>query len=101
MVKKRFFKTKDTCEITFEYNGEHANEAALVADFNDWKPLPMKKAKKAGSPFRVMVRLPKESEYQFRYFVDQQTWQNDEAADAYWANEFGESNSVINTFTGN
>lgn len=100
MIKKRFFKTKDDCEITFEYDGEHANEAALVADFNDWKPLPMKKAKKAGSPFRIKVRLPKESEYQFRYFVDHHTWANDEAADAYQANEFGESNGVLSTFTG-
>ena len=101
MLKKRFFKTKDDCEVTFEYADENAKEAALVSDFNDWKPLPMKKAKKTGSPFRIKVRLPKESEYQFRYFVDQSTWANDEEADAYQANEFGDSNGVVKTFTGN
>ena len=101
MLKKRFFKTKDDCEITFEYANKSAKETALVAEFNDWQPLPMKKAKKAGSPFRIKVRLPKESEFQFRYLVDRKTWTNDEQADAYWANEFGDSNSVVNTFTGN
>jgi len=101
MLKKRFFKTKDDCEITFEYSDKQVREAALVAEFNNWKPLPMKKAKNAGSPFRVKIRLPKEGEYQFRYYLDQSVWANDEAADAYRANEFGESNSVVNTFTNN
>ena len=101
MLKKRFFKTKDECEVTFEYAGSEASEVVLVGEFNDWKPIPMKKAKKAGSPFRAKVRLPKNGRFQFRYFVDQQTWANDEAADAYWPNEYGESNSVVSTFSTN
>jgi len=99
MLKKRFFKTKDDCEVTFEYANENAQSVALVGGFNEWKPLLMKKSKKSGSPFRIKVRLPKESQYQFRYFVDQTVWENDDGADDYWSNEFGESNSVVNTFT--
>lgn len=101
MLKKRFFKTNDECEVTFEYTDGDAQTAELVADFNDWQPLAMKKAKKNGSPFRLKVRLPKEGEYQFRYRLDRSNWVNDEDADAYWTNEFGESNSVVNTFTDN
>ena len=100
MLKKKFFKTKDDCEVTFEYDVPDAREVALVADFSNWNPLPMKKAKKAGSPFRIKIRLPKDSEYQFRYYVDKSVWVNDDRADAYWANEYGESNSVVNTFPG-
>ncbi len=100
MLKKRFFKTKDDCEVTFEYDTDNAQEVALLTDYNDWKPLPMKQANKAGSPFRIKIRLPKDSEFQFRYFVNQASWVNDPAADAYWANEYGESNSVVNTFSG-
>ncbi len=98
MLKKRYFKTKDDCEVTFEYDAGDAQEVALVTDFNDWKPLPMTKAKKAGSPYRVKIRLPKENEYQFRYFINQNSWENDPLADAYWANEYGDSNSVVNTY---
>jgi len=101
MLKKRFFKTKDDCEVTFEYDASNAQMVALVTEFNDWKPLPMTKAQKAGSPYRVKIRLPKEGEYQFRYFVDQSLWVNDPGADAYWANEYGESNGVVNTYSGN
>ena len=101
MLKKRFFKTKDECEVTFEYADNNAQNAELVSDFNGWQPLPMKKAKKRGSPFRIKVRLPKEGQYQFRYRLDESIWANDDDADAYWTNEFGESNSVVNTFTKN
>ena len=97
MIVKKFFKTKDDCEVTFEYANESAGEVALVGDFNDWEPIAMKQAKKAGSPFRVKVRMPKNGEYQFRYYVDGSYWANDEGADAYWPNEFGDTNSVVNT----
>lgn len=99
MLKKRFFKTLDECEVAFEYANNDAQSAALVCDFNGWKPLLMKKAKKPGSPFRIKIRLPKEGQYQFRYLIDQSIWVNDDGADDYCVNEFGESNSVVNTFT--
>jgi 1,4-alpha-glucan branching enzyme len=97
MISKKFFKTKDECEVTFEYNNEGASEVTVVGDFNGWEPVPMKRAKKTGSPFRTKVRMPKGGEYQFRYHVDGNYWANDEDADAYWPNEFGETNSVVNT----
>jgi 1,4-alpha-glucan branching enzyme len=99
MLNKRFFKTNDDCEVTFEIDAGDAQEVALVTDFHDWQPLPMSKAKKTGSPFRVKVRLPKEGEFQFRYFVDNSQWINDPGADAYWTNEYGESNCVVKTFS--
>lgn len=98
MLKKKFFKTLDECEVTFEYAKNGAQKVALVGDFNDWQPVAMKKAKKRGSPFRVKVRLPKDGQYQFRYLIDKDVWVNDEAADDYCANEFGESNGVVTTF---
>lgn len=97
MINKKFFKTKDECEVTFEYFNEGASEVAVAGDFNGWELVPMKKAKKADSPFRAKIRLPKGGEYQFRYYVDGSYWANDDAADAYWPNEFGDTNSVVNT----
>ena len=84
--------------MTFEYANESAGEVALVGDFYDWEPIAMKQAKKADSPFRGKVRKPKNGEYQFRYYVDGSYGANDDGADAFWPNEFGTDNSVVNTY---
>ncbi len=56
----------------------------------------MKKRRKDGV-YYTRVRLPKESQFQFRYLVDGQSWLNDSAADGYVANEFGGQNSIVIT----
>ncbi|GAB4152550.1 MAG: isoamylase early set domain-containing protein [Candidatus Promineifilaceae bacterium] len=96
MLQKRFFKTKDECEVTFEFTHEDANEMALVCEQNGWEPIPMQPSK-AGA-FRAKVRLPKGSEFQFRYLINGTVWANDEAADAYRPNEHGSSNGVVFTY---
>ena len=101
MLKKKFFKTKDECEVTFELALPEAKEVELVGEFNDWQPIQMKKAKAKNAPFRIKVRIPKNGEFQFRYFVNAQEWHNDEAADAYWPNEHGTDNSVVSTISEN
>ncbi|MCP4417484.1 MAG: 1,4-alpha-glucan branching protein [Chloroflexi bacterium] len=95
MLKKKFFKTIDECEVTFEVTVEAANSVALVCEHNGWEPIQMKQAKKG--PFRTKIRLPKEGQFQFRYLVDGQQWHNDKTADAFWGNEHGSENSVIST----
>ncbi|MCP5100054.1 MAG: 1,4-alpha-glucan branching protein [Chloroflexi bacterium] len=101
MLKKKFFKTKDECEVTFEVALPEANEVVLIGEFNDWAPIQMKKAKAKNAPFRVKVRIPKDGKFQFRYFVNAQAWHNDDAADAYCSNEHGSDNSVVSTFSEN
>ena len=46
MINKRFFKTKDEVEVTFELEAQEANSVSIVADFLDWKATPMKKLAK-------------------------------------------------------
>jgi 1,4-alpha-glucan branching enzyme len=94
MLKKKYFKTKDECEVTFELESAEADAVALVSEANGWEPVKMKKRRKDGI-YYTKVRLPKESQFQFRYLVDGQSWVNDSAADAYVANEFGGENSVV------
>ena len=96
MVKKKFFKTKDEADVTFEYAQDGIESAALVCEFNDWQPITMKANKKTGV-FRTKIRMPKGGEFQFRYLVDGETWVNDGEADAYVPNEFGEQNGVVST----
>ncbi len=96
MLKKRFFKKLDECEVTFRVQPEDAESVALVIDSNGWSPIRMERLK-SGS-FKTTLRLPLDSRFQFRYLVDGDDWHNDRAADAYVANEFGESNSIVETF---
>ena len=94
MLKKKFFKTKDECEVSFELPAHDAKQIDLVCEANGWQPIRMKKAK---GRFRTRIRLPKERHFQFRYLVDRTSWVNDEAADSYLRNEFGSDNSVLVT----
>jgi 1,4-alpha-glucan branching enzyme len=100
MINKRYFKTKDECEVTFEFDADAAETVSLVSEANGWQPVEMKKRKKDGV-FFTKVRLPKTGDFQFRYLVDGQSWANDSAADAYVRNEFGSENSVVKTTLSN
>lgn len=97
MINKRYFKTKDEVEVTFELPAaEVGKSAAIVADFLDWQPAEMKKAVKSKS-YKFKTRLPKGSEFEFRYLVDNEKWVNDPHADQFRPNGFGEDNSLITT----
>ena len=95
MLKKRFFKTVDECEVSFTIEPEAAEEVELFVESNNWEPIPMKQLQ--SGPFKVRMRLPLDQQIQFRYRVNGDYWINDEAADAYVANEHGSENSVVDT----
>lgn len=92
MIKKR--ETKNYTKVTFEL--EHLADAELVevlGDFNEWQPEAMTKYK--NGKHKLTVDLDKGQEYQFRYRIDGERWENDDQADDYAPNEFGEKNSVV------
>jgi 1,4-alpha-glucan branching enzyme len=75
-----------------------AKNVTLVGEFNDWNTgsTPMKK--RNDGTFAATLELEPGREYQFRYFVDNGVWQNDENADRFVSSPFGDSkNSVIRT----
>jgi hypothetical protein len=96
VFSKRFFKTKDEVEVTFEIQRPDASEAEWLSESTHWEPMPMRRVKKSG-PFKLKVRLPKDQHVQFRYRFDGDTWENDDAADAYWPTDQGVDNSVVYT----
>ncbi|MGD8110893.1 isoamylase early set domain-containing protein [Vibrio sp. TRT 21S02] len=98
MINKRFFKTKNEVEVTFELPQEQASQSvALVADFLDWQPAEMKKVAKSKT-YKFKTRLPKDSHFEFRYLIDNEKWINDPNADRFTPNGFGEDNGLISTF---
>jgi 1,4-alpha-glucan branching enzyme len=96
MLHKRYLKTKNEYDVTFEHADETASKVVLLCEANNWQPIPMRRRRKDGV-FYTKLRLPADGRYQFRYFVDGERWANDEAADAYVPNEHGSENSVVAT----
>jgi hypothetical protein len=52
------------------------------------------KRKRDGS-FSAAITLDAGREYRFRYFLDNERWENDWNADRYEVNEFGTEDSVV------
>jgi 1,4-alpha-glucan branching enzyme len=97
MIKKQFLKSKPVCKATFTLPAEAAPEAKTVeilGDFNNWKEgVEMKKQK--NGIFKAIVELEAGKEYQFRYLIDGETWENDWEADKYVSTPYGTENSVV------
>lgn len=99
MIKKQFLKSKPVCKATFTVSAEaveNAETVAIVGEFNDWdtvEPVEMKKLKDGS--FKATVELESGREYQFRYIIDGEKWENDWEADKYVATPFGVDNSVV------
>ncbi|QDG35140.1 glycoside hydrolase [Alteromonas mediterranea] len=98
-LKKQYLKSKPLCKVTFRLNAEaaqDAKEAALCGDFTDWKAQPLTMKKLKSGDFTLTVNLEKDHEYQFRYLIDGEKWENDWDADAYMPSPVSiEDNSVV------
>ena len=97
-IKKQYLKSKPLCKVTFSLPKESANSAKkvnVVGEFTDWneKALPMKKLKDGS--FKVTQDVSVGQEYQFKYLLDGEVWENDSNADKYVVNEFTTENSVV------
>jgi 1,4-alpha-glucan branching enzyme len=85
-LAKQFVKSKSIYKVTFTVPAEAAAETkkvALVGEFNGWNPaeaIALKK-QKDGS-FKAILELAA-GEYQFRYILDDEKWENDWEADKY------------------
>ena len=94
MVQKTYFKTKDYCKVKFTFNIEDAETVEILGLNSDWENSIVMSKKKDGS-FTCDVSLPKNTQHEFKYLVDETKWINDPEADSQSPNEFGGSNSVI------
>lgn len=96
MLTKKFFKTKDEADITFEFDCEGVTSVSLVGEFNDWQAIELPFNKKSKS-FKKKLRLPNNNKFEFRYLINGTEWENDYAADQYIPNIYGSENSIVNT----
>ena len=99
-LKKKFLKSKPVCKVTFRLPKSAANEAkkvVVLGDFNDWDKENGHTMRKTKEYFTVTIDLETNREYQFRYLLDGEVWENDWEADAYVKSPLGVENSVVST----
>lgn len=94
MVQKTYFKTKDYCKVKFTFNVENAETVEILGLNSDWENSIVMSKKKDGA-FTCDVSLPKNSQHEFKYRVNETEWLNEPQADSQNYNEFGGQNSVI------
>jgi len=82
--RKQYLKSRPVCKVTFNYLPEEtAKTGYLVGDFNNWNTSanPMRRFK--NGKFTISLDLALGKEYQFRYLLDGERWENDPNADKY------------------
>ena len=100
-IKKMYLKNKPVCKVTFrlpKIAAKGAKSVCVVGDFNNWSihEHPMKKSKTGD--YTIILELEPNREYQFRYLINETSWENDWNADKYVKSPYGDSdNSVVIT----
>jgi 1,4-alpha-glucan branching enzyme len=98
-IQKKILKSKPVCKVTFIMPKEAVESAKTVhitGDFNNWekKSSPLKRLK--NGTFKITIDLPLGQEYQYRYLVDNNIWENDWDADKYAPSPYCDTeNSVV------
>ena len=97
MIAKKTSPKGKSVRVTFELPAETATSSAAVAGtFNEWDVTkhPMKFNKKKGVWTTSISFKPGET-IEFRYFIDESEWRNDEDADGTASTPFLSENSVL------
>lgn len=96
MISKQYAKNNKTAKVTFELPADFAvSKAALLGDFNNWDNTATPLKKRKDGTLYATISLEAGREYRFRYLIDEGAWMNDPEADAYAANPFGSTDSVV------
>lgn len=102
MLHKRYIEARDVYRVEFRLAqdelplGTSIKNIVLVGDFNDWdaeaQPLRFNANDRT---YFTAVDLEPGSQHQFRYFINDAIWVNDEQADDQVVNRVGTNNSVV------
>lgn len=95
-MKKTYTKTGRSCRVTFELPAQaDVKTVALCGEFNEWDPSKHPMKRRRNGTFSLTISLKPGKEYRFRYLLDGEKWENDQAADKYVPNVFGTEDSVV------
>lgn len=98
MIKKVSKRNSDNVKVTFVLPDDHPHgDVSVVGDFNDWTPGEHRFVRRSNHTYSVGVMLKEDQRYAFRYYSEENGWVNEEDADDYEMNEFGETNCIVET----
>ena len=101
---KKFIPEKGICKVSFtlpESIAHLADRVAIVGDFNKWHPYKNMMKKDKNGKFKATIELPIGKEYEFRYLIDFDRWENEWDADGLVKTPFeGVYNSAIDCCEG-
>ena len=96
MPIKEYTKTRRSCRVTFELPSEvNAKKACLCGDFNDWDRTSHRMKRRKDGSFHLTISLKPGGQYRYRFFLDDERWENDWAAETYLPNKYGGEDSVV------
>lgn len=98
MLEKNYAQNGAICRVTFalpQIAARGGKDVRLLGDFNGWNWENAYRLQPDGAALVVDVDLPTGRDYQFRFLIDSQLWENHWNADAYVATPFGVDNSVL------
>lgn len=98
-LDKKYLKSRPVCKVKFvvpEPLVKDAKKVYLAGDFNNWEYTETQLRKQKNGTLATTVELEAGSEYQYRYVLDGERWENDYDADKYVpSNVCHEENSVV------
>lgn len=95
-MKKTYTKNGEKCRVTFELPAEaKLDSVVLCGEFNDWDKTNHELVRRKAGNFSTTLTLDAGRAYRFRYWVDDNRWENDWDADQYVPNEYGSEDSVV------
>jgi 1,4-alpha-glucan branching enzyme len=99
MIKKVNKRNSEKVKVTFVLPEDHpyGEDVSVVGDFNDWTKGENMFVRRSNQTYSTNVMLEEDSRYAFRYYSDDAGWINEDEADDFETNDFGETNCVIET----
>ena len=94
MLQKTYLKTKDLCKVKFTIKPDNADTVEVLGLNSDWENSILLNKKKDGT-FQTEVTLPKNTQHEFKYRINNTEWVEEPEADEQSPNGFGSVNSVL------
>lgn len=97
MIKKVNKRGSENVKVTFVLPDNHGKgeDVYVVGDFNNWTPGEDKLVRRSNKTYSTNVMLTEGNRYAFRYYSEEAGHFNEEEADDYVYNEYGEENCIV------
>jgi len=98
MITKAAHPDGKMCQVTFVLRSSSAPEpVSICGDFNQWSATTHPLINNHDGTYSATIDLPANQRFAYKYLSEKHGWFNDDAADGYECNEWGECNSILVT----